>query len=113
MAIELLRYAGEMKWLRTIIRQRAYGVETEIHLSTAKGVLSAAVDSFPSRAFLIAALNPFSITIEDRSSRERGWTEATRFRIRLNDDDELDSAEINGSYARYRFTEHLEESDDV
>lgn len=88
MSNQLLCVHRSITWLRTIIRNGSYGIETEFHFHTADGFLSVAIDTLAHSKFLIAVIHVQRLTILDRSQAERGWTEQDRFEIRINDDDE-------------------------
>lgn len=98
---ELLRVEQPITWLRTIIRRRTYGIETEFHFSTPTGLLQVAIDNLPSHRFLVAVIHLDCLSILDRSLEERGWTENDRFEVRINDRDEVNFEAIQGAYVRW------------
>jgi len=100
MADELLRISEDITWLRTIIRRRTFGIETEFQFTTADGFLSVAIDTLPHFDFLLDVINLECLAIFDRSLLERGWTENDRYEVRINDNDEPWKS-IRGSFVRW------------
>jgi hypothetical protein len=98
---ELLRVDDHISWLRTIIRKRSYGIETEFHFMTSGGLLQVAIDTLAHFNFLSAVIHLECLAIRDRSLAERGWTEKDRFEVRINDNDEVAFQALYGSYVRW------------
>lgn len=111
MADELLRICHKITWLRTIIRQRRYGIETEFHFTTADGFLSVAIDTLAHFDFLCNVIHIDCLAIRERSLPERGWTENDRYEIRINDNDDIALETLHASYVRWGPTPFEEEQD--
>ena len=100
MTHELLRVSDDITWLRTTIRRRTFGIETEFCFTTNVRFLSVAIDTLPKFDFLLDVTNLECIAIFDRSLLERGWTESDRYEVRINDNDDR-MRTIHGSYVRW------------
>lgn len=98
---ELLRVADDIEWLRTIIRRRSFGIESEFHFKTADGVLRVATDGLANIDFQCELIHTDCLAIWDHSSEERGWTKGDRFELRINDDDHVAFSSIRGSFVRW------------
>lgn len=101
MPTEVFRIDGEMIWLGTIILPNEHGIESEFRFRTADGIRTVIIDQLPSFDFLLKAANPSCLAIREHSLQERGWTENTRYEVRLNDDDEIDFVAIHSSSVRW------------
>lgn len=101
MSQELFRFEQPVSWLRTVIRRRTFGIETEFHFSTPAGLLQVAIDNVPSHSFLISVIHLDCLSIHDRSLEERGWIENNRYELRINDRDEVDFKAVYGSFVRW------------
>ncbi|MDG3007306.1 hypothetical protein [Paludisphaera mucosa] len=90
---ELLRIAADIRWLRTVIQPGQAGLATELFFEVAGRPFSLTLDTVPEKAFLHTLAHTRCLAVLQISSVERGWVEAGRFEIRINDDD--DGAEAN------------------
>lgn len=100
---EVLRINEQLRWLQTTIRRTTSALETEFRFETPQGLLAVVVDCFPDPCFLIRLVHSHRLAIRDRTSAERGWTEGTRFEVRINDDDEMELARIEVNEVRWEF----------
>ena len=98
---ELLRIDHPVTWLRTIIRRRTFGVETEFHFNNDGEVLSVAIGRIVESDFLYEAMQVDCIKILEYSNEERGWTENDAAEIVINFDDDVARAATRGPFVRF------------
>ena len=101
MPTELLRIDRPITWLRTIIRRRPFGVETEFHFNDDGDLLSVAIGRMVEPDFLLEIMETDCIKILEHSKQERGWTEDDGFEICINYDDDIAYATTRGPFVRY------------
>ena len=93
---ELLRVAAGIRWRRTVIRPRQYGLETELHFEVDGRPFSVAFDSVPDRPFLERAADTHCLAVYRDGAEAGDGGEPARYRIQINGD-----ATAVGSYARW------------
>ena len=97
---EIFHIPTNIDWLRTVIRRRSYGIESEFHFQAEQGLISVAICAVPDRKFLVGVLQIENLSIADRTSEERGWIEDERYELRSNED-HLGFATLVGPYVRW------------
>ena len=111
---ELMRIDHSIAWLRTIIRRRTFGVETEFHFNDAGSILSVTIGGMVESEFLNEIMQTFCIRILEHSKQERGWTEDDGFEICINYDVDIAySATARGPFVRYGPIELQTDSDNA
>ena len=98
---ELLRIDKPVTWLRTIIRRRTFGVETEFHFCNDGSILSVAIGRLVEPDFLHEVMQTDCIKILEHSKQERGWAKDDAFEICINYDDDIAYATTRGPFVRY------------
>jgi len=98
---ELLRIDRPMTWLRTIIRRRTFGIETEFHFNDNDTLLSVAIGRMVESEFLHEVMEIDCLMIREYSKQERGWTEDDGFEIDINYDDDIAHATTRGPFVRF------------
>lgn len=101
MTTELLRIDNDITWLRTTIRRRAFGIESDFHFSTTDGLLSVAIDTLANWQFLHEVIETDCLAICEHPAHECGWTEHGRYEVRINDRSDVGFAAIRGSFVRW------------
>jgi hypothetical protein len=101
MATIQFRVASGLQWLQTIIRPTSNGVETELQFEQCGRPFSILIDALPPEEFLRRVMEADCLTINEISGAERDWIEDGRYKIAVNDDDEISNASVCGHNVRW------------
>lgn len=110
---ELLRIDRPIEWLRTIIRKRTFGVETEFHFNDRETFLAVAIEGIVDYGFWREVMQTDCLKILQHSQEERGWVEGGRIEICINYDDDIAYATTKGSFVRFGPTPFDAEGEDA
>lgn len=101
MPTQLVTITSGLRWRRTVIRQRSYGLETELYLEVAGQPFSLAFDSLPENEFLRRVAMIQRLDIIEESVEELGGENARRYRVQIVGGSPPEPATAHGRYLRW------------
>ena len=101
MPTELFRIDRPLTWLRTVIRRRTFGVETEFHFNVEGSLISIAMGRMVEAEFLNEVMETKCLKILEHDDQARKEPRSECFEICINYGDDLSTATVRGPFVRY------------